>query len=82
MALIVFAFSFSISSLLDIFLSLLKFLSKFIKDFISASYNWSYNNGYTTDVNYQDGWNWKSISVVKKMGHIGRNWLDEIGTVN
>ena len=54
----------------------------FIKDFISASYNWSYNNGYTTDVNYQDGWNWKSISVVKKMGHIGRNWLDEFGTVN
>jgi hypothetical protein len=53
----------------------------FIKDFISASYNWSYNNGYTTDVNYQDGWNWKSIKVVKKIGHVGRNWLDEFGTV-
>ena len=53
----------------------------FIKDFISASYNWSYNNGYTTDVNYQDGWNWKSLKIVKKMGHVGRNWLDEFGTI-
>ena len=52
----------------------------FIKDFISASYNWSYNNGYTTDVNYIDGWNWKSISVVKKMGQVGSNWIDKYGS--
>jgi hypothetical protein len=49
----------------------------FIRDFISASYNWSYNNGYTTDVSYYDGWNDNPISVVKKMGHVGSNWLDK-----
>jgi len=54
----------------------------FIKDFISASYNWSYNNGYTTDVNYQDGWNWKSLKIVKKMGHVGSNWIEEFGEIN
>lgn len=54
----------------------------FIKDFISACYNWSYNNGFTTDVYYIDGWNWKSISIVKKMGHVGSNWIDEFGIVN
>jgi hypothetical protein len=52
----------------------------FIKDFISASYNWSYNNGYITDVCYLDGWNWKSISVVKKMGQVGSNWIDKYGS--
>ena len=54
----------------------------FIKDFISASYNWSYNNGYITDVNYQDGWNWKSLKIVKKMGHVGSNWINEFGDIS
>ena len=47
-----------------------------------ACYNWGYHNlDKVIDVNYQDGWNWKSIKVVKKIGHVGRNWLDEFGTV-
>lgn len=48
-----------------------------VLDFVYMGFDFFKRNGYKKDYTSVDGWNWRSYSVMNKLGYKSSNWLDE-----